>query len=170
MKPVSRHSLVLGIFPNTGGFGFALFEGPLAPVDWGVIRIRGKETNRRCIQRIAQLVGQYSLDVLVLQDMAAVGTYRTQRIRNLNDAISVLAETQSVPVVKYSRGRVRKCFEASGAISRYAMAEAIGKHIPMLKRFVPPVRKRWMNENPKIGLFEAAALVLAFYQSTSGRR
>jgi Holliday junction resolvasome RuvABC endonuclease subunit len=166
MNPPSRHRLVLGIYPNTRGFAFALFEGPLAPVDWGVIEIRGKNRNRRCIQRIAVMFGQYAPDALVLQDTSDRGTHRAQRIQNLNDAIEVLAGTQSIHVFAYSRSRVRQCFENHGLTSKQSVAEAIAKHIPMFERFVPPLRKIWMSEDSRMGIFDAAALVLTFYQST----
>lgn len=165
MRQASRHGLVLGIFPNTRGFAFALFEGPLAPVDWGIIRIRGKNKNRRCLRRIARLFGQYAPDVVVLQDMSEGGTQRARRIRSRNEAIEVLAGTQDIQIFTYSRSRVRQCFAMNGLRSRHAMAEAIAKHIPMFKRFLPPVRKIWMTEDPRIGLFEAIGLILVFYQS-----
>jgi hypothetical protein len=163
MRNVSRHSLVLGIFPNTRGFAFALFEGPLAPVDWGVVRIRGSDKNRKCIARIAKLFGQYQPDILVLQDISATGTWRSARIRELNEAIETLAETQDIGVVKFTRTDVRNNFVNQGFQSRYAMAEAIANNIPMLRRFVPPVRKLWMTEDPKVALFESIGLILTWY-------
>ncbi len=165
MKAASKHTLVLGIFPNTRGFAFALFEGPLAPVDWGIVRIREKQKNRRCIERISQLFGRSSPDILLLQDMDEPRAHRAARVRDLNEAISVLAETQGIHTLAYSRARVRRCLDAQGFRIRHQMAEAIGKHIPMLKRFVPPQRKLWMAEDPRMALFEAVGLVLTFYQS-----
>ena len=38
-----RYRLVTAIYLNSRGFGFALFEGPLAPLDWGTVEVRGKE-------------------------------------------------------------------------------------------------------------------------------
>lgn len=165
MNPPSRHRLVLGIYPNTRGFAFALFEGPLAPVNWGVIEIRGKNKNKRCIRRIAVMFGRYEPDALVLQDMSDRGTHRARRIRNLNEAIEVLAETQGIRMFAYSRARVRQCFENHRLTSKQSVAEAIAKHIPMFERFVPPLRKIWMSEDSRMGIFDAVAIVLTFYQS-----
>jgi len=164
MRPISRHALVLGIFPNVRGFAFVLFEGPFALADWGVIRIRHAEKNRACVQRVSQLFGQYQPAVVVLQDMSETGTRRSHRIRDLNAAIEVLAETQDIRTAFYSRAQVRQNAFEDGVVSRQAMAELIAKHIPMLERFVPPIRKRWMTEDPRMALFEAAGLVLAFYR------
>lgn len=167
MNAPCRHNLVLGIYPNTRGFAFAVFEGSLAPVDWGVIEIRGKNKNKQCLQRIAVMFGRYEPDALVLQDMSERGTRRARRIRNLNEAIEVLAGTQNIRVFAYSRARVRQCFESHGLTSKQSVAEAIAKHIPMFERFVPPLRKIWMSEDSRMGLFDAVALVLTFYQSSA---
>jgi Holliday junction resolvasome RuvABC endonuclease subunit len=155
----------MGIFPSSRGFGFSLLEGPLSPVAWGIVRIRSARRNRHCIARIARLFGRYSPDVVVLQDMDDPRARRARRIRDLNEAIQVLAETQGIPVVTYSRSRVRHCFGADGFRTRYQMAEAIGRHIPMLERFVPPIRKYWETEHRRMPLFEAVGLVLTYYHS-----
>jgi hypothetical protein len=121
--------------------------------------------NRECLVRISCLFGRCSPDIVVLQDMDERRARRAQRIRELNDAIEALAETQGIQVVSYSRSHVRHCFGEQGFQTRYQMAEAIGRHIPMLHRFVPPARKYWMNEDRRMPLFEAVGLVLTFYQS-----
>jgi Holliday junction resolvasome RuvABC endonuclease subunit len=159
--------LVLGIYPNSRGFAFALFEGQLAPVDWGVIEIRGKRKNRQCLQRIAVMFGRYQPDALVLQDMSEQPSGRARRIRHLNEAIEVLAGTQGIPVFAYSRAQVRQRFEHENFASKQTIAESIARHIPMFERFVPPPRKLWKSEHARMGLFDAAALVLTFF-SLSG--
>jgi len=158
-----RYNLVMSIYPNTRGFAFVLFEGPLSPVDWQVVEVRGRNKNRRCLQAIARLFGRYEPDVLVLQDTGESGTRRARRIRDLNEGIEVLAETQSIPIFRYSRDEVRECFAGAGAITKSAIAEAIAKRIPMFERFVPPVRKIWMSEDARAGLFDAIGLVLTFF-------
>lgn len=158
----------MGIFPNTRGFAFAMFEGALAPIDWGIVRVSAANKNRECVGRISRLFGRYSPDIVVLQDMDEPRARRAARIRDLNDAIEALAATQGINVASYSRSHVRHCFDAQGFRTRYQMAEAIGRRIPMLQRFVPPVRKYWMNEDRRMPLFEAIGLVLTHYQSQEG--
>ena len=48
------------------------------------------------------------------------------------------------------------------------VAEAIAKHIPAFERYVPPPRKPWMSEDSRMGLFDAAALGLVFFQNAAG--
>jgi hypothetical protein len=52
--------------------------------------------------------------------------------------------------------------------SKYAIAEAIAKHLPAFERHLPPQRKPWMSEDSRMGIFNAAALALTFFQSTAG--
>jgi len=46
MNGLRRYALVLSIYPNTRGFAFVLFEGPLSPFDWGVKEVRGRGKHR----------------------------------------------------------------------------------------------------------------------------
>ena len=163
MNVASRHHLVLALYPTTQGFSFALFEGPLSPYDWGVFEARGSAKNRRCIQRISQLFGKYCPDAVVLQDMSAAGTFRARRIRALNEAIELLADTQGYPVFSYSRAQVRQSFPPPATKQR--IAEVIAKHIPAFQNLVPPTRRIWMSESPRMGLFDAAALAWRHYHA-----
>jgi Holliday junction resolvasome RuvABC endonuclease subunit len=154
----------MAIYPNTRGFAFVLFEGPLSPVDWQAVEIkRGRDKNRQCLEAISRLFGRYQPDVLVLQHTGEGGTRRALRIRDLNEAIEVLAETQGIPVAKYSRAQVRACFAETGIVTKPVMAEAIAKHIPVFGKFVPPLRKIWMSEDARAGIFDAIALVLSYF-------
>ena len=163
MMGVRKHNLVLGIYPDSRGIAFVVFEGPLAPVDWGTAEARGEGKIRKCVARVGSLFGKYEPDALVLQNMSESGTQRASSIRNLNDAIALLAETQSIPTFFYSRLQVRDQFTPLGALNKDAVASAIAKRIPVFERLRPPVRKLWKNEHPRMALFDAAALVLRFY-------
>jgi hypothetical protein len=43
-------------------------------------------------------------------------------------------------------------------------SQLIAKHIPAFERYIPPPRKPWMSEDPRMGLFDAVALGLVFFQ------
>ena len=163
-----RYELVLAIYPNKSGFAFVLFEGSLSPVDWGVTAVRGRDRNDRCLQIIANMFARHEPDVLVLQDTSSTGTRRSRRVTNLNAAIFKLAELNHIPVRTYSRALVRLAFSYLGSASKHAIAETIAKHIPVFERYVPPPRMPWMTEDARMGLFDAAALVLTFFQNAAG--
>jgi hypothetical protein len=163
-----RYDLVFAIHLQTRGFAFVLFEGWLAPVDWGVFEARGAGKNARCLTRIASLLELHTPYVVVLQDMSDGGTRRAHRIRKLNRRVAELADQHDTLVRTYSRAQVVEYFEDLGAMTKHRIAETIAKHIPALKSFVPPGRKPWMSEHPRMGIFEAAALAWMFFHSISG--
>lgn len=164
-----RHNLVLALYPSTRGIAFALFEGPLAPVDWSVSEMRGKDKNWRCLRRVRDILRRYTPDVLVLQDMSETGTKRASRIRRLNAAIDALASERGIPVYCYSRAQVRACFSHAAPATKHDIAEAIARHIPAFERFVPPVRKPWMSEHVRMDLFDAVALALTYFHAEGAR-
>lgn len=165
MITLHRHALVLSIYLNTRGFAFIVFEGPLAPFDWGIREMRGPGKYKLCLTRIMQLFERYALNVLVIQDTSKHGTERAPWISNLNAAIAAFAKHRDVPVFAYSREQVRVVFEPYECPNKQRLAELIAKHIPTFEQYVPPPRKPWMSEDRRIGLFDAAALALTFFQS-----
>jgi hypothetical protein len=166
MNSGRRHDLVLSIYPQTRGFAFTAFEGILAPVDWGVHDPRGPDKNTRCLKQIGALFTSHAPEILVLQDMSVSGTRRAPRIRELNHHIVELAEAHGLPVRSYSRVQVLEFFSQRGATTKQTIAEMIAKHVPALGLYVPPARKRWMNEHVHMGIFDAAALAWVFFHAS----
>lgn len=160
-----RHDLALAIHLQSRGFAFVLFEGSLAPVDWGVYEARGSEKNSRCLDRIESLIALHTPDVLVLQDMSESGTRRARRIRELNQEATELADRFGMLVRTYSRAQVIECFEEFGTVTKQGIAETIVKHIPALNLYLPSARRPWMSEDARMGIFDAAALAWMFFQS-----
>ena len=161
-----RYALVLAIYFNTRGFAFVLFEGHLSPFDWGLCEMRGPQKHRRCLARVIKIFDRYQPDFLVVRD-TSTGT-RTPRIIKLNAAICEMARSRRIAIHAYSRDDVRGAFEYAGVADKQSLAELIAKHIPAFERYVPPPRKPWMSEDPRMGLFDAAALGLVFFQRARG--
>lgn len=168
MKTRFRYNLVLAVYPSARGFAFVAFEGPFSPVDWSAREIRGRHKNQRCLIRIAALLERFQPDVLVLQDMLSTGTRRAYRLRELNADIRELAEERGIPVFVFSREQVREAFAPFGLTSKHFIAETIAKHIPAFDRYLPPPRKPWMSEDPRMAVFDAVALALTFLRSAAG--
>jgi len=63
----------------------------------------------------------------------------------------------------YSRGRVQDFFESYGAKTRYEIAAVIASQVTALERFLPPRRRQWEIENPKMSIFNAAALAMTYF-------
>lgn len=153
-----RRELVMAIFPNTRGFGYAVFEG-LLPVDWGVSDVRGRNRDHVCLRRITALLRKYDPDVLLLRDPA--GT-RGPRVAALIKDIANLPRPPNTVCLAISRTDVRGAFNYLKRPTRQMIARAIGDRIPFLDLLVPRPRKIWNSENRHMGLFDAVALALTY--------
>jgi hypothetical protein len=143
---------------------YAHFEGTFLPYDWGIFEIREPRKKAKCQLKMMQLFGRYEIDVLVLQDTGPEGTQRASWVTTLNAALEAAARQDAVPVFKYSRADVYSTFGSAGFSNKQTLAEVIAKHIPVFGRYVPPPRKPWRSEDARMGLFDAAALALVFFQ------
>jgi hypothetical protein len=164
MNEVRRYAIVLSLYLNTRGLSFVLFEGAFSPYDWGILEIRGQTKDRQILDRVNRLLNRYAPDVLVTQDMGPKGTRRASRLKVLNQAIAGVAGQRKMHVFAYSRGEVYSAFASLGFTNKQTLAQLIAKYIPAFERHVPPPRKPWMSEDARMGLFDAAALALLFFQ------
>jgi hypothetical protein len=159
--------LLLAVYPSSRGIAFVIFEDRLSPVDWGVKEARGPRKNAACLSAVSDLLERYELGTAILQNSSCRGTFRSLRIRELNSAIADLAGSYGVETTAFSRKEVREVFARVGALTKRDIALAVAKQIPAFERYLPPVRKPWMSEDARMGLFDAAALALTFFQQPS---
>ncbi len=75
----ARSELVLAIHPTTTGFGWVVFEGPNAPVDWG-IATAGSDKNESSLAKVERLLASFHPNVLVLEEFEGGLTRRHTRI------------------------------------------------------------------------------------------
>lgn len=156
-----RHSdLVLAIHPFTRGLAFALFESPLSPVDWGIKEVRGGNRNTRCLAAATALLDRTKPDIVIIEDSSGLYARRSRRIRRLQSLIANAVTGAGLDLRHYPRECIRDCFKGTGAVTRHEIAEAIAAQIPALADRLPPVRRVWESEDPRMALFDAASLVL----------
>ena len=170
MTSRKRPKLVLAIYFQTKGFGF---RAPGALVLAGRLGHAGgasdRDREKRCLKHIDALLKLHTPDVLVLQDTSKTGTRRAPRIQALNRRTLELAKRRGVPVRTYSREAGSRLFRGVSAPRRSSsIAETIAEHIPVLSLYVPPPRKPWKTADPRMGIFEAAALACTHLQSSGG--
>jgi len=167
MNHGTNHGSVLAIHLTTRGLGFVVMDSPLSPIDWGTREVRGKNKNAICLAKVAALLEAHQPDVLVLEEAEGKEAGRATRIRRLSRSIGTLARDQAISLHRLSRKDVKRCFERFGARTHYEIAMAIAKRIPAYERFLPPPRKLWMSEDPRMSIFAAAALAITFFDSVS---
>ena len=170
MNHARKYALTMSLYTNSRGFAFVLFEGTLSPYDWRVLEVRGPKKDEQCLNKIIAILDRAEPDVLVLQDTSPGGTPRASRLVALNDAVEAAAHQKSIPVFKYSRAEVYSCFASAGFVNKQTLAELIAKHIPAFEPYVPPPRKPWKSEDARMGIFDAAALALTFFQKAGAEQ
>ncbi len=170
MKPQRRPGpLVLAIYPATTGFGFALFEGPLRPVDWGIKAVK-RDKNTKSLRKVEELIDFYHPDIIIVDDYSGPGSKRKLRIRTLIDRIVILASNKSIPICGYSRDLVREYFSRYGAQSKHEIAVTIATWMPRFRLRLPRERKPWAAEGYTMCMFDAIALILTHYYFQRQRR
>lgn len=161
MKPDDvKEPLVLSVFLSTRGFGYALFEGVVAPVDWGIKTLRAK---RDYVEQVRLLLHLFNPSVVVLQDCEGKLSRCTTVIRKLIEQIAALAGRKGIRVLRYSRADIRSCFFYYGAQSKDEIARAIAQVLPEFAPHVPPMRGIWRSEGYWMRLFDALSLMFTYY-------
>lgn len=153
---------VLSIDLCNRGVGFVVLEGPEKLVDWGVTQVKPR-TDSRTLSRIETIVDLYQPDSLVFEDGAADDCRRCERVKHLIGKLPPLAAARNIKAHSVPWPQVRRTFSDSGAFTKYQIACAVALELPMLVRWLPPVRKPWMSEDYRMSIFDAAAFALTFY-------
>jgi hypothetical protein len=156
---------VLALDPIRKGFGFAVLEGPRDLIDWGLKGTsRWEEARERwCLRQVADLIDFYQPDRVVIEDCLDSRSRRAQTSRRLIERMCVVARERDVVGRRISRAELRRAFAPEGAGTKYKMALAVAARFPELAWRVPPIRKPWMSEDARMGIFDAVALALAFF-------
>ena len=158
---------ILAIHPTTTGFGWALFEGPLAPVDWGVVTVQ-KDRNKHCLARIQELLERLAPTEIVLEQFEGNSARRSNRIRRLYRSIIQLADTFGIRPRVFARELIGQVFATVGARTRYEIAAAIAGRLDAFSHKLPPKRKIWLPDDKRMGLFNAVALAITFFALIDG--
>lgn len=158
-----RMGLVLGVHPHAHGFGWAAFEGPLAPYDWETSRARINK-NVVALQRFERLLDRLVPQAVVLEAFEGRGAFRSPRVVRLCRSMVAAAAVRGIEVAIYTRGEIRASFAHLGAVSRYETAQVITTLFEPLRPILPAKRSAWAADDQRFGIFNAVAAVLTHFQ------
>jgi hypothetical protein len=161
MKEHGVGSVLLALYPNVVGFGYAVFEGELRVVDWGIKTAR-KRKHETTVKNASELLRHFSPVHLILpaRELAVQGSQRIQRI---SVEIARLANGLDIHVHWYTRADIKSCFARHGAESKDGIVSVIARMLPEFQQHVPPRRRIWMSEDYRMGLFDAVALAMTHH-------
>lgn len=152
---------ILAIDLCNRGVGFVVLEGPHRLLDWGVKLVRpGDKPDDPELTHVRMLTRLYAPHAIVAEDMDAPGCRRRGRAVRLTRAVCKLAKTFDLNVHTVSATAVKTAFAQDGANTKAQIAAAVALRFPALMRHLPPLRKPWMSEDYRFGIFDAAAFLI----------
>lgn len=165
MTKTTKREVVLALYPNAIGFGYALLESPREPWDCGVVRIRNVN-NQACMKRIQHFVEYYKPVLVVVRKGDARVMFKGTRIEKLIQSIVEFSKSKGIPVKQYSRDDIRMAFEDFGLYNKHEIAQKIAEFLPQFKDKLPAKRLSYQAEHFQMGLFDVLALGLTYFYLT----
>ena len=154
---------ILAIAPTSRGFGYAVMQGPNWILACGNKAIL-QNKNARALVWVDKFIRHYQPSVLMLPDVNASDTHRAKRIKNLHQQIGVLTRKHQVKLKLVTATKMRERLLDDSKGTKQAMAEALAKLFPEeLKSRLPPKRRPWMSEDPRMDIFDAVGLAVVFW-------
>lgn len=165
MNPSQRSGMVLAVFPTSRGFGWVLFEGPMAVVNWGIASVK---TNRSawCMTRFGKLIDLYRPKAILLEVNESAEAAPRSRVALLTQDMRGFAANRDIDVHVYSRAEIATALLSNENASRGDVVEAVADLLPILRDRLPSPRRPWQSEDGRRCLFDAAALGIAHYRVT----
>ena len=154
---------ILAIAPLSRGLGYAVMEGPDRLVACGN-KVILRDKNAEALAWVKKFIQFYQPDVLVLPDVNAKDTHRAPRIQSLHRQIVALAKKHRLKLPLISATRQRQQLLGNPKATKQAMAEALAKTFPVeLGSRLPPKRRPWTSEDPRMDIFYAVGLAVVFW-------
>jgi len=158
MTEQSSEKRVLALDVHPRSFGFVVFEGPNRMLDWGI------KSFRPGVNAVKVPAGKKLLALLDEFTPSAVAIRKPEMRRNTKMLATIerQARSRGIPVRFISRKDVNRAFVGFES-NKYEVATALAKQFPALASRLPPKRKCWQSEDYRMGIFDAAAVGVAYF-------
>jgi len=161
MTDQSKVKRVLALDVHPRSFGFVVFEGPNRMVDWGV---RSFRTGVNAVKipaatKFLALLDEFRPSAVLIGERLARGTAKQTQMLT---TIKRRARSRGIPLRSLSRRDVNRAFVGFES-NKYEVASALARQFPDLALRLPPRRKCWQSEDYRMGIFDAAALGVAYF-------
>jgi hypothetical protein len=139
--------------------GYTVFEGPTRLLDWGVIRIRQKKTDR-----VTFLLKTLRPSILVLSKIERDSRRNRPAVREMIRTVRHQARSLSIPSIFVSVARVKRILGPYvKKPTKQQFAALIAECFPELAWQLPPHRKVWQSERWNMTLFDSTALGMTYF-------
>jgi hypothetical protein len=166
MRSNPREERILAIVIRSQRLGFAVAEGSLELLHWGIIYYEKNEkaSVAAAAKRIKALFARFIPSVVAIERSVGEKALNPHGLRSINQKIRKEAAHRSVPVRLLSRINVREGFRDLGVRSKDDIAVLLARIFPELQSKLPPKRKIWKREHFSMPLFDAVALAVACWK------
>ena len=156
--------VVMGIYPNARGFGYAIFEKATDPLMCGTIVVKPM-SNKECQKRIEKLIDHFKPRRMVLEDTTD-NRHKRARVKKLIDKLILKCTQKNIEIQLKSRAAIQDVFIQFGAVTKLEIADVIVRWLPQYRSKLPGVRKPGHPEDYYQGMFDAMSLVLCHFYLT----
>ncbi len=147
----------LAIFPNSTGFGYAVFKTEVDLTDCGSVRVRSAK-QKMMRTHLKQLIAFHVPKRLILRDPDDPHTRASKQLRSLIGYIERLANKAGVEVTYITRRDIRQIFSIFGIHKRYDIARKIVDWFPEYGYKKPKPRRYGYSEDCHMVEFDAISL------------
>ncbi len=161
----TSNNIVLALYPNARGFGYAFLESAILARDCGIVTI-SPISNSKCLKRIKEFIEYYEPTLVIVQDCKGKYSRKSQRVKDLIETIVGYCHAKSLPVKRYTREQIRFVFAQFNCKSKFEIARKIAEALPMLQNKLPEMRKPWMCENYNQGIYDSISLAFCHFYMT----
>lgn len=152
-------------------FAFAVFEGPDKLLDWGMVFYPSNTGAQRMAasRRIASLFAQFAPSEVVVGKARLLGSRGDSGVRHILSSLRHEALSRLIPVRFMKRPELNEAFCRFHVNSKHEIASVLTQVFPELLWKLPPKRKIWESERPRMAIFDAVALGFAYWQRHEAR-
>jgi len=161
MIPTPNQNRVMALDIRTRSFGFVMFEGPNYMLDWGIRSFRHgvNAVKIPAAKKLLVLLDEFTPSAIVVRERE---TKRGTKKSKILTTIERQARNRSIQVRFISRKDVNRAFVGFES-NKYEVATALAKQFPDLASRLPAKRKIWQSEDYRMGIFDAAAVGVAYF-------
>lgn len=157
--------VVIAIYPNQLGFGFALMKNALTLLDYRVVVSRPM-SNTYLLKRMKELIDFYEPEVVILENINHKHTRKSKRVQKLITMLLLYTQTKNMVIAQYTRTQIREVFANFKAKSKHQIASTIAQNIPALKGRLKDKRLIYKAESYAMGIFDSVSPRVTHYYLT----
>ena len=154
----TKRVLALDVHPRS--FGWVVFEGPNYILNWGVRSFRpGVNVAIAGGTKLPALLDTFTPSAVVIRKREARGGAKKPELLSI---IERQVRRRRIPLRFITPRDVNRAFVGFDS-NKYEVASVLAKQFPALASRLPPKRKCWQGEDYRMGIFDAAAVGVAYF-------